>query len=91
MSTEAEEREQATRRLKAKRELRQHLTAYVIVDLLLVVIWAITSPGGYFWPIWPIAGWGVGIGIHAWNTFGQRPITEADIQREIERGRGRTS
>jgi hypothetical protein len=28
---------------------------------LLVLIWAVTSPGGYFWPIWPMMGWGVAL------------------------------
>ena len=31
---------------------------YVAVNLMLVVIWATTGMG-YFWPIWPILGWGV--------------------------------
>jgi len=31
---------------------------------MLVGIWA-ASGGGYFWPIWPILGWGIGLGCHA--------------------------
>src|SRR5205085_11426605 len=27
-------------------------------------IWA-AGGGGYFWPIWPILGWGIGVGCHA--------------------------
>jgi Domain of unknown function (DUF1707) len=30
---------------------------YVGVSLMLVAIWALTGMG-YFWPIWPIVGWG---------------------------------
>jgi hypothetical protein len=30
---------------------------------LLVVIWALTGMG-YFWPIWPAVGWGIGILSH---------------------------
>jgi hypothetical protein len=86
MTEESDEREQAKKRLQAKRDFRQHLTVYVIVNIGLVVIWALTS-GGYFWPIWPILGWGIGVSMHGWQTYGQRPITEADIQREIERSR----
>src|SRR3954466_13930893 len=43
---------------------RIHLTMYVLVNLLLIGIWA-ASGGGYFWPIWPILGWGMGIAGHA--------------------------
>jgi hypothetical protein len=39
---------------------RDHLRAYLAVNLMLVAIWALTG-AGYFWPIWPILGWGIGI------------------------------
>lgn len=44
--------------------LRAHVASYVAVNALLVIIWALTG-AGYFWPIWPILGWGVGIASHA--------------------------
>jgi class 3 adenylate cyclase len=44
--------------------VRIHLTTYVLVNVLLIGIWA-ASGGGYFWPIWPILGWGIGVGCHA--------------------------
>ena len=47
-----------------RREFAEHLRFYVSVMALLVVIWALTGMG-YFWPIWPIVGWGVGIVSHA--------------------------
>jgi fatty acid desaturase len=31
---------------------------YLAVSALLIVIWALTG-AGYFWPIWPILGWGL--------------------------------
>jgi hypothetical protein len=40
------------------RRLDDHARAYVAVSLLLVSIWALTG-AGYFWPIWPILGWGI--------------------------------
>jgi len=38
----------------------EHVRAYVSVSLMLVGIWALTG-AGYFWPIWPILGWGIGV------------------------------
>jgi hypothetical protein len=77
-------REAALRRVKEKRDFRNHLAVYLIVNALLVVIWAV-SGGGYFWPIWPIAGWGIGVAINLWTAYFQRSITEEDIVREMER------
>lgn len=45
---------------RRQRATRDHVIAYVVVNLFLVVIWAVTGHG-YFWPIWPILGWGLGV------------------------------
>ncbi len=51
-----------------------HLFAYVAVSLLLILIWAVllptlptppALPTSYFLPIFPIFGWGFGIGAHS--------------------------
>ena len=34
------------------------LRAFVATSILLVAIWALTG-AGYFWPVWPILGWGI--------------------------------
>ena len=74
----------AIERLENKRNFRDHVTVYVVVNAMLVVIWA-ASGAGYFWPIWAIGGWGIGLALHAWTTYGQRPITEEDIREETKR------
>jgi hypothetical protein len=79
-----ERRAAAIARITDKREFRNHALVYVAVNALLVVIWA-ASGAGYFWPIWPIAGWGIGLAAHAWRAYGQKPISEADIAEEMHR------
>ena len=37
--------------------LAHGLIPFVSVNVLLVAIWAATG-AGYFWPVWPILGWG---------------------------------
>jgi Domain of unknown function (DUF1707)/2TM domain len=51
--------------------VREHVAAYVVVNVLLVAVWAATG-AGYFWPIWPLLGWGIGLVPHAAarRTFG---------------------
>ena len=78
-------REAAIKRLKAKRGFNIHASIYVIVNLFLIVVWAF-SGRDQFWPIWPILGWGVGLAIHGWMTYFQKPIGEDDIRREMEKG-----
>jgi hypothetical protein len=54
-----------------------------------VVIWAITNAHGFFWPIFPIAGWGIGVVMNAWDVYWRPEITEKDIEHEIEREHSR--
>jgi 2TM domain len=87
--SEAEIREQAIQRLKKKRDFRTHIVIYCIVNAALVGIWAITSGAdGFFWPIFPILGWGIGVGANAWDVYGRKPISEDEIRREADRLRG---
>lgn len=75
----------AIERLKNKRAFGQDLVSYVVVNAFFVGIWAVTG-AGYFWPAWIMGAWGIGLVMHAWTAFFQKPITEEDIQREIHRG-----
>ncbi len=79
-----EARARAVRRIKARRGFADHFRTYVLVNLLLIGIWFFTGMG-YFWPIWPILGWGVGIAFHWFGLKGERPITEEEIAQEIQR------
>ena len=41
-------------------DLPGQVGAFLAVNVMLVAIWAL-SGGGYFWPLWPILGWGLGL------------------------------
>jgi hypothetical protein len=80
------ERDAARRRIGARRDFATNIVSFVVVSAALVAIWAVTG-AGYFWPAWIIVLWGVGIVLHAWTTFGRRPLTDADIDAELQRHR----
>jgi class 3 adenylate cyclase len=46
-----------------RQSFKTHLTFYLLVNVLLIGIWA-ASGGGYFWPVWPILGWGIAVAAH---------------------------
>jgi len=83
LATEAQT-EQAIKTLKAKRALKIHAGVYVITNTMLIAVWALDG-GGYFWPIWVLLSWGLGLVYNAWSTYGMKPITQADIDAEIRR------
>ncbi len=81
-SGEMTERDWARQRVQRKRKLRDDVVAYVAVNVFLTGIWVFTG-AGYFWPGWVLAGWGVMLLLDTWNVYHQRPITDADIDREM--------
>ena len=84
MTTRPELRDAAVKQLKKKRGLQAHLLAYVMVNLLLNALWFLTMPGGFYWPIFPLLGWGIGLAFNVWDVYAPAP-TESDIQREMRR------
>jgi DUF1707 SHOCT-like domain/2TM domain len=45
---------------RVRKHHREHVVAFVAVNLMLIGIWAATG-AGYFWPMWPLMGWGIGL------------------------------
>lgn len=84
---EHELRKRAEKRLRAKRDLGAHVLAYVMVNTFLVIIWFMTSPDSFFWPAFPILGWGIGLAFNVWDVYSPRP-SEERIRREMDRLRG---
>jgi hypothetical protein len=82
-------RDQAMQQLKKRRDFRGHVLIYVLVNAFFVAIWALTSEHGFFWPLFIIGAWGIGLVMNAWDVYWRHDITEEDIQREVERSSGR--
>jgi hypothetical protein len=76
--------ERARARLMKRRKFKGDAAAYVLINALLVGIWAMTG-FGYFWPGWVLAGWGVLLLLDGWDSFYRHDVTEEDIQRELRR------
>jgi hypothetical protein len=92
-------RELAIKRIKAKNAFKVHLLVYLTVNTMLVVIWAALAAAGwsqylivwqdhpqdFFWPIFPIVGWGIGLVINGYVVYRGNVYTEEQIQREMQK------
>ena len=76
-------RDRAVKRLREKRGLMAHALAYATVNILLIAIWLSTG-AAFFWPVFPIFGWGIGLAFHVLGVFWPEP-DETQVNREIER------
>ncbi|HET6568312.1 MAG TPA: 2TM domain-containing protein [Rhodothermales bacterium] len=89
-TTEDLERE-ARKRVREFRDFYVHLATYVVVNLFLIALNLITSPE-YLWALFPLLGWGIGLGSHAVSVFGlfgiwnkeweERKVREYVLQRQ---------
>ena len=82
-------RHQAMAQLKRKQEFKAAIAAYVVVNAFLWIIWAVSDDrgdaNGVPWPLWVTAFWGLGMVLSAWNVYGQKPISNTDVDEEMRK------
>ena len=79
-------RELAIQRLKMKRDFQGLVGSALLAVAVTTIIWAMGG-GGNYWPKWVILGVGIALVIQGWKAYGpSNRITEADVQREMEKG-----
>ena len=83
LDTDDELRDRALQLLRKKSDLRAHMLAFVLINGFLVGIWAVTG-AGFFWPVFPIMGWGIGLTFNVWDVYRRAVPTEEQVRREME-------
>lgn len=81
----------ARKRVEEKKGFYSHLTAYVIVNILIFIIWWFTS-SSFPWFLFPLVGWGIGIVFHfldAMKFHNQSAWEQREVEKEVERIRQR--
>jgi hypothetical protein len=78
-------RERAIKRLKRRRDFAGHLLVYVLVNTFIVLIWFMSGSNGFFWPVFPIVGWGIGVVMNAWDVYRNDEFDGMRIRREMDR------
>jgi hypothetical protein len=64
---------------KRRAAFKLSVATYVVVNCLLLAIWYFTSgTGSYFWPVWPILGWGLGIAVQYFGAYHSDSIFSAE-------------
>jgi len=99
MPTEMSEQEiyeEAKKRVKAKRGFYRHLGIYLAVNIILIIVWALSGgPTNYSgdwtggkWFLWPLTIWGVFVVVNFLEVFvfktsirGERASIEEEIKK----------
>ncbi len=67
----------ARKRVEEIKGFYGNLIAYVVVNIGLMVLNLLTSPG-YLWFFWPMLGWGIGVLFHGMKVFDFMPFFGKD-------------
>jgi hypothetical protein len=79
-------RELAIQRLKMKQDFKGIAAGGVLAVIICFLIWQFGG-ASIPWPVWVAFGIGVILLVQGWKAYGpSNQITEAEVQREIERG-----
>jgi len=79
--TDAQLHEQARKRV----DFKVHLFVYCVIIGTLWIIWFLTSKG-YPWPVWPMAGWGIGLVFHyAFDYRSSRFLSEEEEYQRLKK------
>ena len=77
--------EEASKRVKEKKRFYNGLVTYLIVNAVLIVIWAL-SGRGYMWFLWPLGIWGAFVLGDFLRIFVFREKSDQeDIEKEVEK------
>ena len=89
MATEISEGQvykQAKKRVEKKKWFFLHLSVYIVVNIVLVLIWAFLAGGGFPWFVFSLGGWAIGLLFHClwvFDFFGKSDRTA--IEKEAEK------
>jgi len=77
---------QAKKRVEEKKGFFINVAVYIVVNIMLVLIWAFVAGRGYPWFLWVLGGWGIGILFHFLGVFVfGRKSDRAAIEKETEK------
>jgi hypothetical protein len=88
MPTEMSEQEiyeEAKKRVKKKRDFYKNLGAYVTVNIVLIIVWALSGRDS-LWFLWPLCIWGAFVILNFIDTFllHRGASEKAAIEKEVE-------
>ena len=86
MATEKELEQKAEKIAEEKISFLTHLAVYILVNLLLILVWWFNNDGDMFpWFIFPLIGWGIGLGAHFISVYAGTNLREKMTERELEK------
>ena len=78
---------QAALQIQRWRDFGSQVLAYVMGNLVFIIIWAVQGKG-FFWPMYPLLVWGLGLSVQHFTMVIRGPITDEEVRRSLSRNGG---
>jgi 2TM domain len=73
---------QTATQMQRWRDFSSNVFAYVVVNILLTTIWAVQGKG-FFWPLYSLLGWGIGLSAQHFGVVIRGQITDKDVRQKL--------
>ncbi len=75
---------------KARAGFKWGVLSYIVVNAFLVAIWLFNRENHpYFWPVWPMLGWGVGLAFQYFQAYhGNKFLNAANEYEKLKNKQG---
>lgn len=69
---------------KKRAAFKWSLVSYMFVNAFLIAIWyfSLDDDDTYFWPVWPMLGWGLGIAFQYFDAYHDNKVFTAEEEYE---------
>jgi hypothetical protein len=78
---------QAALQMQRWRDFGSQVLVYGIGSFVFIVIWA-AQGRGFFWPIYPLLVWGLGLSVQHFTMVIRGQITDEEVRRKLSRNGG---
>ena len=78
---------QAALQIQRWRDFGSQVFAFAIGNIAFMVIWAAQGKG-FFWPMYPLLVWGLGLSAQHFNVVIHGQITDEEVRRKLNRNGG---
>jgi hypothetical protein len=70
---------------KKRAAFKASLVSYFVINSFLIAIWFFASGvRSYFWPVWPMLGWGLGLAFQYFSAYhGNRAFTAEEEYKKL--------
>lgn len=75
----------AREKIKRRKDFFEEIIVFLAVNVVLVLVWLLTSQGETFWPMWTFIGGAFLIAFNAYQVFIAKTVSQQEVAKEMSK------